>query len=94
MKPVCVPCQRFYRPHKNGYYFIEGRPVGKNVPPGTVTPSSWVPYKLWSGDLWRCEGCGAQIVVGAGFRPVAEEYQPDFKQQLESYAPAMQVNDC
>ena len=26
MKPICVPCQRFYRPKKNGFMFIEAMP--------------------------------------------------------------------
>ena len=27
MRPICVPCRRFYRPKKNGTYFLEGHPT-------------------------------------------------------------------
>ena len=26
MKPICIPCRRFYRVKQNGYHFIEGMP--------------------------------------------------------------------
>jgi hypothetical protein len=32
MRPICVPCQRFFRPIKNGFHFIEGMPVDGAVP--------------------------------------------------------------
>lgn len=28
VKPVCVACRCFLRPHKNGYAFVEGMPTG------------------------------------------------------------------
>src|SRR5690349_6379221 len=31
MKPVCVPCQRFMRAKRNGFYFLEGKPYGAKV---------------------------------------------------------------
>jgi hypothetical protein len=95
MKPICVPCRRFYRPTKSGYYFIEGMPSTSDALPGTAAPEQWRPYKLWCGDLWTCEGCGAQAVVGAGRGPVAEHYQPDFDEKCARLgADQLQVNDC
>lgn len=94
MKPVCVPCKRFYRPKRNGYYFIEGMPTENQAPKGTEAEHLWMPYKLWSGDQWECEGCGAQIVVGTGANPVSEHYKPDFDREVQRYAPELQVNDC
>lgn len=94
MKPVCVPCQRFYRPKTNGLSFIEGMPTGNGVQPGLRDPENWKPYKLWMGDLWACPDCGAEIVVGAGQRPVAEHYQPDFQQQVTAHGAVLQINDC
>jgi hypothetical protein len=94
MKPVCVPCQRFYRPKKNGLYFIEGMPVGNDAPPGTERPEAWQPYKLWSGDEWQCRGCGSTIIVGCGLRPVAEHYDPDFAYRVMTLNATFQVNDC
>jgi hypothetical protein len=32
MKPICVPCQRFYSPLKNGFEFIESRPISTHAP--------------------------------------------------------------
>lgn len=84
MKPICVDCGLFYRPTKNGTAFIEGMPEGSN----------WVPYKLWMGDLWECQGCGSQIIVGVGFSPVAEQHEPDFSQTAKKLEPLLQVNDC
>lgn len=93
MKPICVPCQRFYRPERNGTFFIEGMPTG-NAEPGTSEPEKWKPYKLWCGDLWECRGCGHQIIVGAGHAPIAEHYQEKFADDLRAYDAKLQVNDC
>ncbi len=42
MKPVCIPCHRFFQPHKNGFFFTEGMPVGgKRAPSGTSRPDLW-----------------------------------------------------
>lgn len=96
MKPVCVTCQRFFRPKKNGTSFVEGKPAPGvvNAVPGTARPEDWKPYKLWLGDRWACDGCGAQIIVGVGFQPVCEHYKPDFADAVASFRPALQVNDC
>lgn len=87
MKPICVPCQRFYRCAKNDFPFIEGMPINGRR-------EQWAPYKLWLGDKWRCEGCGHEIVVGVAREPVGEHYQSDFARRVEQFAPALQVNDC
>ena len=94
MKPICVPCQRFYRPSHNGVAFVEGMPKHNGASPGTAEPESWRPYKLWMGDEWTCRGCGAVIIVGTGQRPIAEHYEPEFAGKMKSYKPITQVNDC
>lgn len=98
MKPVCVPCRRFFRMKKSGFYFIEGMPAPggpRNPEPGTAQPENWQPYKLWTGDKWECEGCGAQILAGFGREPIAEHYQPDFAEKVQRLnANQLQVNDC
>jgi len=98
MKPICVPCRRFYRPKKNGYPFIEGMPNGNRVKAGLAEPEKWKPYKLWNGDLWECPDCHAEIIVGAGRVPVAEHYQPDFNKKVEAewgrVGDLIRVNDC
>jgi hypothetical protein len=94
MKPICVPCQRFYKPVKNDFYFIEGMPHGENVQPGTAEPEKWKPYKLWAGDKWKCEGCNAEIVVGVAYRPIDEHYTPTFEKNVKLHNAEFQVNDC
>lgn len=95
MKPICVPCLRFYKPKDVGIAFTEGFPQGESsAKPGTAEPEKWKPYKLWMGDLWQCPGCGAQIIHGTGERPIAEHYETDFKANMERHKPTLQVNDC
>lgn len=97
MKPVCVKCHRFFRVKKNGFYFIEGMPgPGRPLPvPGLDEAHRWQPYKLWVGDLYAYEGCGAEILSGFGSGPIAEHYQPTFKAQVAGTgADQLQVNDC
>jgi hypothetical protein len=93
VKPICVKCQRFYRPHHNGRRFIEGMPIGNKAPPGTTAPEQWKPYKVWVGDEWMCNGCGHLIIVGVAHVPIREHYQPDFAIALQ-HATYLQVNDC
>lgn len=96
MKPICVPCQRFYRPKQNGRYFIEGMPVGSTRPePGVSQPELWKPYKLWAGDEWECRGCGSTIIVGVASTPQSEHFKDDFRTAVASFCPdKYQVNDC
>lgn len=96
MKPVCVPCQRFFRCKKTGFNFIEGMPRENHAQPGTLEPEKWQPYKLWTSDRWECEGCGAVILSGFGREPIAEHYQPDFEARAERLCGSerLQVNDC
>ena len=94
MKPICVKCQLFYRPKKNGVTFIEGMPIGSNVAPGLAEPHRWRPYKLWMADLWECRGCGHALIVGAGHEPISEHYKPDFDDKVKAYGTTLQINDC
>lgn len=95
MKPICVPCERFYRPAKTGFAFIEGMPVNKDTKPGKAGRSlDWSPYKLWSGDLWRCPDCGSEVVIGTGFEPVRHHYQPDFDEQCALRGANLLIKDC
>lgn len=94
MKPICTQCQQFFRPKQNGTFFIEGMPVRNDAPRGTSEPEAWKPYKLWSGDLWECKGCGHEIIVGVGQQPIAEHYQAKFSDDVRAYNARLQVNDC
>jgi len=98
-KPVCVACQRFFRPKHNGYALTEMMPIGDDIPhralPGTQEPHRWTPYKVWLADLWECQGCGVQIVSGFASQPISEHYEPDFKKmQVAFHATQLLVNDC
>jgi hypothetical protein len=95
MKPICVPCQRFFRMKQSGFYFIEGMPVSNHAEPGTSEPEKWQPHKIWVGDRWECGGCGAVILSGFGRHQIAEHYQPDFADRVTALgANQFQVNDC
>lgn len=95
MKPVCVPCHRFFRMKKAGYYFIEGMPKSGNPEAGNAEPNSWTPYKIWVGDLWHCPDCGTEILSGFGQHPLGEHYQKDFSDEVKRLsADQLQVNDC
>lgn len=98
MKPVCVPCQRFYKPKRNGERFMENMPTETGARPGTEDASKWVPYKLWVGDLWECEGCKAQIIVGVPSLPISEHYHKDFRDHVSEaelkLGQLVKVNDC
>lgn len=100
-KPVCVGCQCFYRPKRNGYAFIEGKPDGPAVRfstadsrRGTKLPEAWTPYKLWNGDLWQCPECAHEIIVGVIGPPLSEHYLPDFDYRVKQFRATLQVNDC
>ena len=44
MKPICVPCQRFFRMKRSGYYFTEGMPNGQTRPAaGKAHAHEWKP---------------------------------------------------
>lgn len=95
MKPICVLCQRFFRMVKAGYYFTEMMPKSGRPLPGTQQPDRWTPYKIWSGDLYECQGCKAQIVSGVGGGPISEHYQANFTDVSKNLkADQLKVNDC
>ncbi len=98
MRPICVKCQRFYLPERNGAPLLEQMPDNDKPGPlaGTIEAHRWHPYKLWMGDLWICEGCGSEIVVGVGTKPLAEHYQEHFASELkrEGGDAVLRVNDC
>ncbi len=95
MKPICVPCRRFFRPKKNGVEFVEGMPIDNHAPAGLEAPHLWRPYKLWMADQWECRGCGASIIIGAGHAPIAEHFEPGFGERTRARGgDVLQINDC
>lgn len=68
---VCVKCQTALRPHIIGALVIE--------------MASFGPYKVWAADLYKCPGCGIEIVTGFGPAPIRQDhYKPDFAEWLEN----------
>jgi hypothetical protein len=91
MKPICFDCKLFYRMKKSGVYFTEGMPRGTEDSQTT----RWVPYKIWSGDLWKCKGCGHELISGVGFSPISVQHEKDFKETREAFgADKININDC
>jgi hypothetical protein len=43
------------------------------------------PYQIWSGDLWRCESCGNEVVSGYGGAPVAQHLGGDVEDRFERF---------
>lgn len=94
-KPACVQCRRFFRPERNGIAVIEGMPSVDGAQPGTSEPENWTPYKVWFADLWRCEGCGAEIVSGWAREPLSVQHEEKFKEDVERLGTEpLQINDC
>ncbi len=99
MKPICVKCQQFYRVQTTGFVFIEGMPTAHEpgtarALPGNATPEKWQDYKLWSGDFWKCQGCGHELISGVGQCPISEHYRDDFQGWKERLGASFRVNDC
>ena len=71
---VLCGCGRFMRVKKNGVTVEELLEDGG-------------PYKLWDADLWECEECGVEVIAGFGRSPLAEHYQPTYREQRERLKP-------
>jgi hypothetical protein len=91
-KPACVKCQRFYRPKQNSHTVLESMPIESGATPGSTEPQQWQPYKIWSADLWECQGCGHQLLSGWGKVAITEHYMDNF----DGWMAAVQttINDC
>lgn len=95
MRPICIPCKRFFNVRKTGFYFIEGMPLENSTKPGNVEPENWKPYKLWVGDLMECPHCQAKILSGFSGGHLAEQHEDRFQERIEALgADQFQVNDC
>ncbi len=87
MMPACPRCRRFYRIKKTGLYFEEGMPLNSDR-------EEWTSYKLWAGDLYECEGCGGQVIVGVPSHHIAEHYQPDYTKLVAILGVTLRIDDC
>lgn len=72
-KLFCANCKTWMNPNKTGRTVLETDDDGK-------------PYKLWSGDEYKCPRCKFCAVAGFGITPLAAEgYDEDFDAITKSY---------
>lgn len=88
-KPVCVKCQRFFKPDKNGVFVLEQKPAMNGAKPGLEEAHNWIPYKVWQADRYKCDGCGTEIVIGFGYHPLWQDFYSAAHPE-----PHHTVNDC
>lgn len=62
---VCVNCQLEMKPLKTGAFVEE--------------MAAKEPYKVWAGDAFKCECCGATVVTRFGSGAVAEHFQEKYQ---------------
>jgi hypothetical protein len=68
-RPVCRKCEREFRPEKNDVSVEDLASFGS--------------YKVWSADLWKCPGCGVEIVLGFGSQPMYLHFQEDYDKKVK-----------
>lgn len=59
--PICVQCRREMQCKKNDYLFSDAEPA----------------CFVWAGDMFECQDCKAQVVVGFAAEPVAWSHEPE-----------------
>ena len=70
-RPVCMKCKRELHPEENGV--------------GVLDMADSRAYELFDADLWKCPGCGMEVVGGFGHGPLASHFNANFKQIQASY---------
>jgi len=52
---------------------------------------------LWHADLWKCDGCGFEVVLGFGESPLMEPHEPQFENlvalETREYGPPLVVEE-
>lgn len=71
-RPVCPKCNRELHPEKNGVGVLDLNAKGK-------------PYKIYDADLWKCPGCGIEVVGGFGIGPISAHHEDSFQKVLDGY---------
>ena len=71
-----------------------GNPEARRLFREAKANPKWIGYKLWAADLWRCEGCGHEMVTGHGRKAFAVHYEPDYEERRAAEPPIIRVDDC
>ncbi len=61
---ICVKCELEMKPYKTGAFVEEMAGIQ--------------PYKVWAGDAFKCEQCGATIVTRFGLSPCAQHFEDKY----------------
>lgn len=67
---VCVSCQIELRPKENGIV--------------AVVMADFGPCELYEADVWHCNSCGWEGVLGFAAKPFSSHFEIDFSQELEN----------
>lgn len=70
-RPVCMKCKRELHPEENGV--------------GVLDMANGRAYELFDADLWKCPGCGMEVVGGFGRKPIASHFEDNFKKLQAGY---------
>lgn len=72
-KSVCAKCEVELRPETNGVIVAEMMNNNTKI------------YKLWGADLWKCPGCGIEVVLGFAQQAFMEHFEGDINAKLEEF---------
>lgn len=81
-RPYCPPCRRRYRCKKNEVA----------IRYGNEDLSATRGCSVLIGDLWKCPGCGQEIVVGWAQRPFAAHEHPELTDWIYHLALAIDAS--
>ena len=68
--PICAKCKRLMHCKKNGFLVNDPEVDGFES-------------TFWRGDLWTCNGCGAQVVIGFGRGFLQSDFNVSKEDSLE-----------
>ncbi len=77
-RPVCPKCNRELHPETNGV--------------GVLDMANSKPYEVYDADLWKCPGCGIEVVGGFGNSPISAHYMASFQQVIDGYKVVIKNN--
>jgi hypothetical protein len=51
------------------------------------------PWRIWMGDLFVCDRCGAEVIAGVGKNPIANHTQGSLEALKAAFASEFYVSD-